>query len=101
MTKLKTIFAIAVAAIATLSLAAPVQADSNTLHKIGNAIQYPVRKAGENISVGVHRDEHKKSVETNRGEHLKEVVTPNGTRYVKGTTSGRHRHRHHRRHVAK
>lgn len=52
---------IAAAALVTLSGAAvlaqtadrgalPPKHDSNTLHKIGKAIQYPVRKAGENVS---------------------------------------------------
>lgn len=87
-----------------LSLASPVRAekhDSNTLHKLGNAIQYPIRKAGENISQGVHRAEHKKSVDTDRGEHLKTVITPKGEHIVKSTTSGQplhHAYRHHRRH---
>src|SRR5665213_2756654 len=30
--------------------ALPAKHDSNTLQKIGKAIQYPVRKAGENVS---------------------------------------------------
>ena len=42
-----------------LAVAAPALAqekhDSNTLHKLGNAIQYPVRKAGENTSKTAHK----------------------------------------------
>jgi hypothetical protein len=33
----------------------PEKHDSNTLHKIGKAIQYPIRKAGENTSKTAHK----------------------------------------------
>jgi hypothetical protein len=66
----------AACALAAFTLAGTVQAqapapqpgpsarkhDSNTLHKIGNAIQYPVRKATNNLSVDIHRAEGKNSV---------------------------------------
>ena len=36
--------------------------DSNTLHKLGKAIEYPVRKASENTSIAAHRTVGAKSV---------------------------------------
>ena len=33
----------------------PPKHDSNTLHKLGKAIQYPFRKAGENVSKSSHK----------------------------------------------
>ncbi len=74
--------------------------DSNTLHKIGKAIQYPVRKAGENTSktarktgkavqypvrkagehasVATHRATGKNSVIRRRPQHKNVVVKPSG-----------------------
>lgn len=70
--------------------------DSNSLHKLGKAIQYPVRKAGENLSTDVHRGTDHNSIHTNRHTGHKVIVTPAGDkvplhrhhRYVR-------RHRHH------
>ncbi len=67
-----------------LALLAPaVQAkghDSNTLHKLGNAIQYPVRKATENTSIVAHRAVGEKSVvhRRNGNKTYRAVVTPKG-----------------------
>ncbi len=54
--------------------------DSNTLHKLGKAIQYPVRKAGENTSIAAHRATGQKSVvhRRNGDKTYRSVVTPNG-----------------------
>src|SRR3569833_2341201 len=123
------IAALAVAAALLCSTSAqashPDKHDSNTLHKIGNAIQYPVRKDTENLSVDIHRGEHRKSVESMRPQKATAVVIPNGKKFVgahrgidrsmyahrnygqyrRTQTYGYHRssqeqyyHRHHRRH---
>lgn len=65
--------------------------DSNTLHKIGKAIQYPVRKASTNLSVNTHRALGHKSVEHRRNGNktYRSVVTSGG--HVKRL----HRVRHH------
>jgi len=48
--------AVALLAAATVSSAfAQEKHDSNTLHKLGGAIQYPLRKAGENASKSTHK----------------------------------------------
>ena len=52
--------------------------DSNTLHKLGNAVQYPVRKAGENLSVDVHRAEGRKSHVSDRPHDRKVLITADG-----------------------
>jgi len=52
--------------------------DSNTLHKLGNAIQYPVRKAGENISVGAHRTVHEDSHVSDRPHNRQDIITAEG-----------------------
>ena len=75
--------------------------DSNTLHKIGNAIQYPIRKGAENLSTDIHRAEGKKSVHYDRTHNAKYVVNPEGHKVYKGPIN-RHayahrRHRHHSR----
>ena len=84
--------------------ALPPKHDSNTLHKLGNAIQYPVRKAGENTSktarkaakatqypvnkaaqntsITAHRAAGQNSVvkrRTHTGRKAKRVIKPNGT----------------------
>jgi hypothetical protein len=91
-----------VAALLSLVGTAQVQADghhdSNTLHKIGNAIQNPVRKAGEDISVAVHRANNKKSVVVDRKDRAKYVVRPGGTMVYKSPTGKPYRHRKHRKH---
>ena len=82
--------------------ALPEKHDSNTLHKLGKAIQYPVRKTGENVSkstrksakdvqygvrknttnlsVNAHRATGKNSVVRRKNGHRRHntVVTPNG-----------------------
>lgn len=83
---------------ALLSLAVPAllagpalaQHDSNTLHKLGKAIQYPVRKSASNLSVDAHRATGHNSVEHRRnGDRTHNtVVTPKGHLY----------RIHHRRH---
>lgn len=54
--------------------------DSNTLHKLGNAIQYPIRKASENTSIAAHRTVGAKSVvhRRNGNKTYRAVVTHNG-----------------------
>jgi hypothetical protein len=56
--------------------------DSNTLHKIGSAIQYTTRKDTENLSVDVHRGEGHKSVETLRNGDRNAVITPGGHKII-------------------
>lgn len=60
----------------------PPKHDSNSLHKLGNAIQYPFRKAGENISVGTHRTTQQNSVVKDQKHGSTEVVNPNGKTVV-------------------
>lgn len=54
--------------------------DSNTLSKLGNAIQYPIRKAAENTSIAAHRTVGEKSVvhRRNGNKTYRAVVTPKG-----------------------
>ena len=52
--------------------------DSNSLHQLGNAIQYPFRKAGENISGTTHRAIGHNSVTKDKKNHSTNVVKPNG-----------------------
>jgi hypothetical protein len=77
--------------------------DSNTLHKLGKAIQYPVRKASENASIAAHRTVGEKSVvhRRNGNKTYRAVVTPNGRIHRKYRVGHRHvRHvRHHRHHT--
>lgn len=97
--------AIAAALACLVVCPAPIRADnskhdSNTLHKVGKAIaypvkkaagnvsksankggqavQYPVRKAGENVSLTTHRALGHNSVAHHRPQKTKAVVTPNG-----------------------
>ncbi len=73
-----------IAAACLLALLAPAaQAkdhDSNTLHKLGKAIEYPVRKASENTSIAAHRTVGAKSVvhRRNGNKTYRSVVTHNG-----------------------
>jgi hypothetical protein len=60
----------------------PAKHDSNTLHKIGNAIQYPFRKAGENVSKTTHQATNQNSVEKDQMRGSTEVVKPNGKTVV-------------------
>lgn len=70
--------------------------DSNTLHKLGKAIEYPVRKTSENASITAHRAAGKKSVvhRRNGNKTYRSVVTPKGNIYRKYRVGHRHR-RHH------
>jgi hypothetical protein len=102
-TMLMTMIAAAtVGAFAVGTVKADPKHDSNTLHKIGNAIQYPVRKAGENLSIATHRTEGKKSVTSLRPQKATAVITPNGKQYVihhRGNAVYAHHHHHVRHHV--
>jgi hypothetical protein len=110
-----------IAALLAMTVAAPVNAaggindrgkykpkhDSNTLHKWGNAIQYPFRKGGENLSIDTHRATGHNSVIKNQKRGATEVENYNGNTVViakdnprLGWTRGNHRggymHRRHR-----
>lgn len=54
--------------------------DSNSLHKFGNAIQYPFRKASENTSIVAHRVAGQRSVvhRRNGNKTYRSVVGSNG-----------------------
>lgn len=69
--------------------------DSNTLHKIGKAIQYPIRKAGENTSITAHRAVGAKSVvhRRNGNKTYRSVITSKGRIHRKYRVG--HRHHHH------
>lgn len=90
------IAALACFALATLSAPASAQKkhDSNTLHKLGNAIQYPVRKAGENTSIAAHRAVGNNSVVHRRNgpKTYRSVVTPNGKIHRKYRVGHRRHH---------
>jgi len=60
----------------------PPKHDSNTLHKLGNAIQYPIRKMGENTSIGAHRTVGDNSVVKDQKHDSTEVVKPSGNTVV-------------------
>lgn len=66
--------------------------DSNTLHKLGKAIEYPVRKTTENASIAAHRTVGAKSVvhRRNGNKTYRSVVTSNGRIHRKYRV-GRHR----------
>lgn len=68
--------------------------DSNTLHKLGKAIEYPVRKTTENASIAAHRTVGAKSVvhRRNGNKTYRSVVTSNGRIHRKYRVG----HRHHR-----
>ncbi|MDQ2799961.1 MAG: hypothetical protein M3Y13_09990 [Armatimonadota bacterium] len=74
--------------------------DSNTLHKLGKAIEYPVRKTTENTSVDIHRAEGRKSVlhRRNGNRTYRSVVTSHGRLYRKSRVGHHGHYRHHRRH---
>ncbi len=83
--------------------------NSNTLSKIGKAIQYTTRKDTENAVKDTHHATNSKSVTRNRHTGNNYVETPTGKHIFKSTTNpkilhrkyGRHHHRHHRMHYAK
>ena len=60
----------------------PPKHDSNTLHKLGNAIQYPVRKMGEHTSVGAHQTVGNNSVVKDQKNASTEVIKPSGSEVV-------------------
>ena len=88
------------AAVVSPAALAQQKHDSNTLHKLGKAIEYPVRKTSENASVAAHRAEGRKSVlhRRNGNRTYRSVVTSNGRLYRKSALSHSRRHRHHRHH---
>lgn len=77
---------VAAALVCTLgaTIAAPMARagghDSNTLHRLGKAIEYPIRKTTENASIAAHRTVGAKSVvhRRNGNKTYRSVVTPNG-----------------------
>ncbi|HEX5323631.1 MAG TPA: hypothetical protein VFW40_07590 [Capsulimonadaceae bacterium] len=102
MKKIRSLVVVAGLAIAVTACAPVARAhDSNTLHKMGNAIaypfkkagknsshavtkggkavEYPVRKAGENASITAHKATGKSSVVHNKQTGQDEVVTPSTT----------------------
>jgi hypothetical protein len=72
--------------------------NSNTLAKIGGAIQYTTRKDTEHASVDVHRALGKKSVVRNRHTGNNYVQKPSGALIFKSSTNPRVPHIHHYRH---
>ena len=95
---LKIAVTIAMGAMITSGMMPVAQAhDSNTLHKIGFAIQYTVRKDTENLDVDIHRAEHKRSVEADRQHNARFVVLPDGGKIYKGPNGRRgfYAHRNH------
>ena len=77
------------------ALAAPmVQAghDSNTLHRLGKAIEYPIRKTSENASIAAHRTVGAKSVvhRRNGNRTYRSVVTSSGRVHRKYRVGHRH-----------
>lgn len=66
--------------------------NSNTLAKMGKAIQYTTRKDVENLSVDTHRAEGRKSVVSMRPQRDKAVVTPGGHKVVYAHRYRGHRH---------
>lgn len=81
-------------AFATLSPMAHAEKhhDSNTLHKLGKAIQYPVRKAATNTSIAAHRATGQNSVvhRRNGDKTYRAVVTPNGRIHRKYRVGHKH-----------
>lgn len=80
------------AAIALLAVGAGTQVvrahDSNTLDKMGRAIAYPVKKAGQNLSIATHKAVGHKSVEHSTENKRKYVISPGGRKFII--------HKHHR-----
>jgi len=73
--------------------------DSNTLHKIGKAIQYTARKDTENLAVDTHKTENAKSVVRNRRTGNNFAEKPNGHVILKSSTNpAMHHHYAHHRH---
>lgn len=70
----------ALGAAVVLPMAQAQKHDSNTLHKLGKAIEYPIRKTSENASVAAHRTVGAKSVvhRRNGNRTYRSVVTSKG-----------------------
>lgn len=82
----------------------PEKHESNTLKKIGKAIQYPVRKASENVSVNAHRAVGRNSVRKDTRKGRTYIVAPVGKKVSMRSPRNNHRRRvvtHHakRRHT--
>jgi hypothetical protein len=99
----------------------PEKHDSNTLHKLGNAIQYPVRKLGENVSkntqgagkatqysarkagehtsVAAHQATGKDSIDRDRKTGMVRKIESDGD--VKVIKPARTKHYAHKKHVTK
>ena len=87
--------------------AVPEPHDSNSLHKLGKSIQYPVRKAGENVSkstrkgakdvqYGTRKNSQNLSVTTHRvvtGKNSVERRKNGAARHNTVVTPGGHLHR--------
>lgn len=96
---MKTILA-ATAALAITAMGGAALAATHTtkeLQKMGRAIQYPVRKFGENTSMTTHKALHHNSVKQERNVNARYVVRPNGEAIYKGPNGKilAHRRRHH------
>lgn len=91
------VLTVAVAAVSGPAAFAQQKHDSNTLSKLGKAIQYPVNKAAQNASVDAHRAEGRKSVvhRRNGNRTYRAVVTSTGHVH---RLYPLHRRRHHTRH---
>lgn len=86
---------------ALVSPMAQAKHDSNTLHKLGKAIEYPIRKTSENASIAAHRTVGAKSVvhRRNGNRTYRSVVTSKGRIHRKYRVGHRHyRHYRHYRH---
>ena len=83
------LLSLAVPALLTGPVLAQEKHDSNTLHKLGKAIEYPVRKTAVNASVTAHRATgHNSIVHRRNGNRTHDtLITPKGHL---------HRIRHHR-----
>lgn len=83
------LLSLAVPALLTGPALAQEKHDSNTLHKLGKAIEYPIRKTSTNASITAHRTVGKNSVARRKNGAYRHntIITPKG-----------HLHRiHHRR----
>jgi hypothetical protein len=82
--------------LALLAPMAQAKHDSNSLDKLGRAIEYPIRKTSENTSVAVHQAEGRKSVvhRRNGNKTYRSVVTSKGHIHRLYRVG----HRHYRRH---
>ncbi len=78
---------------ALVSPMAQAKHDSNTLSKLGKAIEYPVRKTSENASITAHRAVGAKSVvhRRNGNRTYRSVVTSSGRIHRKYRVGHHHR----------